>query len=319
MKTLQLLSRITVMLTALVLALNPSHSWAYKAAVGARAADFKGFDILSRRAVKLDDFFGKWVLVEFWASWCGPCVHELPSMVEKTKHLVSQGKLAVITVSLDDSTTLPELKQILHNCEFPYPVLYDGQEGLSDGSPWSIPAIEWGVTKLPSTFLVNPQGIIVGNELRGDHLLDELLYFLNDNPPQMGLRGYLVVHEDGSTSIFAQVRNSARTSTKLELYTYQVRMIWDNQLNDYKEDVTYADELIASAVVNFDDFCETTYEFLLPSQEELYFLKYYLKAVIPGSEVASTGNSSGIKVMYVGESHTFYDVEYVDGKYVLHR
>jgi len=60
--------RTLISITALLLCLLQPAS-AYKAEPGNRAANFSGFDIVNREAVQLEDYFGQWVFVEFWATW----------------------------------------------------------------------------------------------------------------------------------------------------------------------------------------------------------------------------------------------------------
>ncbi|MCH7472016.1 TlpA family protein disulfide reductase [bacterium] len=297
----------------------PIAAWAYKANPGARAANFKGYDIVNHRSIELEDYLGKWVLVEFWASWCGPCIHELPNMIEQTTPYVEAGELAVITVSVDEASYLGDLKKAIRKHNIPYPVIYDG--GAADNeSGWNtIPAMEWGVGGIPASYLINPQGVIVATELRGSMLADTLDFYIHGNRPVMGLSGHHRVHDDGSVSIYAEVYNPGRGDVEVELYTYQDRMIWDELAGSYVWDTIYADELIESATVSFYDFSETTHEFLLPADENLYMLIYYLKAIVPGSESIGDVNDPGIRLFYNGDSMLLLDVENVNGKYIIHR
>jgi peroxiredoxin len=296
----------------------PVAALAYRAEVGDRAANFKGYDIVHHRAVQLDDYFGKWVLVEYWATWCYPCMYELPNMIAQTAPYVAVGDLNVITVNVDDASALRDVKKVLRKYRMPYPVIYDGGEAENPEGFGTIPAMEWGVKCIPASFLIDPRGVIVATEIRGPKLAPTLDFYLHGDRPIMGLRGHHFVHPDGAISVYAEVMSPTREDVRVELYTYQVRLLWNEQAGNYKEDVTYADELTQSALVSIGEFGETTYEFQLPPDKDLYLFIYLLKALVPGSESIGDANDRGIKLCYDGDAVTLLDVENVDGKYVIH-
>jgi len=126
--------------------------------LGGEAPRLKGPD-LSGNPVSLGDFAGKWVYVDFWASWCVPCIKSLPEVVALNRNSASRGDLVVLGVSLDDSSTGEAMRKAVGKNKISYPVLYDG-------SGWqSAVAGEWGVTAIPSTFLIDPQGNIAARDL----------------------------------------------------------------------------------------------------------------------------------------------------------
>src|SRR5271170_3164382 len=85
---------------------------------GSRAPDFTraGFD---GKKVTLSAYRGKVVLLDFWASWCAPCLEEMPDLINLQKH--SGGKLQVIGVSMDDE--LEAAKSVTTHYSFNYPLL----------------------------------------------------------------------------------------------------------------------------------------------------------------------------------------------------
>ncbi|WAC39005.1 redoxin domain-containing protein [Pedobacter sp. SL55] len=117
------------------------------------------------KPVSLADFKGKVVLVEFWASWCGPCRSENPNLVKQYKTYHDKG-FEIISVSLDHVKTawLEAIEK-------------DGLEWthVSDLKGWNNEVGRlYGVRAVPASFLVDAQGKIIGNGLRGEPLNEKL-------------------------------------------------------------------------------------------------------------------------------------------------
>jgi len=104
---------------------------------------------------------GKFIMVDFWASWCGPCMVELPNVVEFYKKAKSE-RFDVISVSLDTEDTREKLNEVIASYGVSYPVIYDG------GGWEARLAKEWGIHAIPATFLVAPNGRIVLRNIRGE-------------------------------------------------------------------------------------------------------------------------------------------------------
>lgn len=90
---------------------------------------------------RLADYRGKWVVVNFWATWCEPCRQEMPSLQRLARRMEGKG-LAVLTVAVNDRETL--VKDFLWEISVDLPVLHDREQGESRAL---------GVRVLPTTLV----------------------------------------------------------------------------------------------------------------------------------------------------------------------
>jgi peroxiredoxin len=133
---------------------------------GAPAPDFTMNDV-DGKPVKLSDFRGKWVLLDFWASWCKPCRRENPNLVKAYNDFKDKG-FTILGVSLDK----PEDKE-----KWLEAIRTDGLAWtqLSDLKAWENEAAKlYDVNAIPMNFLINPEGKIVAKYLRGEGLHEQL-------------------------------------------------------------------------------------------------------------------------------------------------
>jgi peroxiredoxin len=133
-------------------------------AVGVMAPDFTQNDP-DGKPVKLSDFRGKYVLVDFWASWCGPCRAENPNVVKAYNKYKSKG-FTILGVSLDREKD-PWLKAIKDdNLTWTH---------VSDVKYWDNEvAKQYGIRAIPANVLIDKTGKIVGKNLRGEKLEEAL-------------------------------------------------------------------------------------------------------------------------------------------------
>ena len=115
------------------------------------APDFTVYD-MGGNPVKLSDFIGTPVVLNFWASWCGPCKAEMPDFDEACKAL--EGKVQFLMVNLTDGNaeTVESASGFIAQAGYSFPVFYDTA---------SQAAMAYGVQSIPTTFFIDAQGAAV--------------------------------------------------------------------------------------------------------------------------------------------------------------
>lgn len=135
-------------------------------APGKLAPDFEETMVDGTSTMKLSDLRGKVVLLDFWASWCGPCRKENPNVVA-LYHKYEKDGFTVMSVSLDKDANNWKAAIEKDNLMWPYHV--------SDLQFWSSKAAKlYGVGSIPFTVLIDQEGKIIKTNVRGPQLSEEL-------------------------------------------------------------------------------------------------------------------------------------------------
>ena len=147
LKKIEKLNSLLVLLTFLAF-VNTENVFASQK--GDIAPDFV-LKSLDGSQVGLLDFKGRYVLVNFWATWCVPCKMEMPSLEKLHKHFPDE-KLVVLPIS-NDMFGEKVVRPYVESKEFSFTILFDPTLEVSN---------RYGVVTLPTTFLIDPDGKIIG-------------------------------------------------------------------------------------------------------------------------------------------------------------
>ena len=131
------------------------------------AHDFAG-KMMDAKTVNLQDYRGRFVLLNFWATWCSPCLKEMPDL-ENAYNEMGQEKLVVLAVGMGES--VEKIKAFFNKYGFTFPLLADNRMKITK---------LYGVRNIPVTYLIDPDGVVLGRALGvRDWASPDLLAFID--------------------------------------------------------------------------------------------------------------------------------------------
>ena len=129
--------------------------------------DGRPFDLAALR--------GRWVLLDFWGTWCGFCIAEEPTYRDAFEGWGADGRLTMVSLAVDD--TPAKVREHLRTHDLPWTHVVLGDRARTD-----VPQ-RFGVEEYPTVMLISPAGTIVANDLRGASLRAALMRHLGDAAP----------------------------------------------------------------------------------------------------------------------------------------
>ena len=132
--------------------------------IGYKSYPFNGEEYSTKSPISLESLKGKYVLLDFWAVWCGPCIQEFPNLKELYAK-VDTSKFEIIGIVGDSS--FDALVETINRHQITWPQIISNDTNRIKE--------EYGVQSYPTSLLLDPDGIIIAKNLRGEGLTDRVL------------------------------------------------------------------------------------------------------------------------------------------------
>lgn len=132
--------------------------------IGFRTYDFSGYDFKTKKTISLDKLKGKYVLLDFMATWCGPCIKEIPNLKTLYEN-IDKSKFEIISIIGDSPLDALEKMIEKHGIAWSQ-IVSDDTNKIKES---------YGIKGYPTTFLLNPEGFIIAKNLRGKELENKII------------------------------------------------------------------------------------------------------------------------------------------------
>lgn len=135
----------------------------YSTQIGFKAIKFSGKQFKKDISISLDDLKGKYVLLDFWATWCAPCIEEIPTL-RKLYEKTSKSNFEIISIVGD--SPIESLEQLIKKHSISWPQIISNDLNLIKE--------KYHINGYPTTYLLNPEGEIIAKNLRAKDLKDKI-------------------------------------------------------------------------------------------------------------------------------------------------
>lgn len=136
--------------------------------IGFKAFNFSGIDFKTKNPISLESLKGKFVFLDFWATWCVPCIQEIPNLNDLYKN-TDKSKFEIISIVGDSKEQ--DLEKIIQKHSISWPQIISNDSNKIKET--------YGIYGYPTTLLLNPQGIIIAKNLRGKELEKKVTDLIN--------------------------------------------------------------------------------------------------------------------------------------------
>ncbi|VXB01648.1 TlpA family protein disulfide reductase [Maribacter litoralis] len=135
----------------------------YSSQIGYKALEFKGRIHQTENRISLSSLHGKYVLLDFWATSCAPCIKEFPHLKELYSE-IDTTKFEILGIA--GNSSIDQINYIINKHQISWPqIVSDNINKINE---------KYGIISYPKTLLLNPEGVIIAKDLRGQQLENEI-------------------------------------------------------------------------------------------------------------------------------------------------